>query len=600
MVGHTVVQNLLSQENHIDHRQVGCPQAGGIPCIFIDAYQEINAQCRAYEEKIACLQEEIDSERRRADAAEEQNAELQAKLGQAEALVRLHQKTLFDASSEKRSSQSDDEESDTAQQESASGSMPEVADAAQGDASEQPDETDDQQNEKVRPFNSAPRRPKRKRGGQPGHPGHGRKIPVHLNVRQEHRSLPDEQKRCGECGKEYRQGPPKVSYRLTIVFNMESIEEVREQVIPDCNCGGKNKPFVAAPRSPQAIPKGKFSHDLMAVILVLRFFIGLPIERVLDWLNMHGCGLSKGTVFGVLKQLMPLLNPLYQAMLEHCKEQHLWAADETTWGGFTEGQGKRRDWFWIFKCREVILYIFDHSRSSSVLYRHLDGKTGILLCDRYSAYKKLARLITGITLAFCWAHFRRDFIRAGTKHPELKSWADYWVDQIGKIFAINRRRLAASTQEEWEAIQNELEQAIEDMKAKIEEQAKDPNLHPEQKKVLKSAIKHWEGLTVFVDVPIVPMDNNSSEQGLRKIALMRKNSYGSHSEWGAELMAICTTILATAHLHGLNPQAYLIYYLDACGQAGGAPKNIEDYLPWNIPQEIREAHNLDIFKKKSA
>ncbi|MGB9846988.1 MAG: transposase domain-containing protein [Desulfotomaculales bacterium] len=83
------------------------------------------------------------------------------------------------------------------------------------------------------------------------------------------------------------------------------------------------------------------------------------------------------------------------------------------------------------------------------------------------------------------------------------------------------------------------------------------------------------------------MDNNEAERALRSAALGRKNYYGTHSLWSGQLAAVCMSILQTAVRHGLNPEGYLRYYLDNCRE-GKAPSDLERFLPWNVPEGLRE------------
>ena len=62
----------------------------------------------------------------------------------------------------------------------------------------------------------------------------------------------------------------------------------------------------------------------------------------------------------------------------------------------------------------------------------------IIVCDRYSAYKKLARLAANILLAFCWAHVRRDFLDVGRAFSELEPWALEWKERIGALYHLNK------------------------------------------------------------------------------------------------------------------------------------------------------------------
>jgi transposase len=97
--------------------------------------------------------------------------------------------------------------------------------------------------------------------------------------------------------------------------------------------------------------------------------------------------------------------------------------------------------------------------------------------------------------------------------------------------------------------------------------------------------EHWSGLTLFVDDPRIPLDNNSAERTIRNPALGRKNYFGSGSEWSGRLAMMQFSIFATLDLWNINPQKWLAWYFDACAQNGGtAPNNPADFLPWNLSE----------------
>jgi transposase len=200
--------------------------------------------------------------------------------------------------------------------------------------------------------------------------------------------------------------------------------------------------------------------------------------------------------------------------------------------------------------------------------------------------------------ALCWAHFRRDFVDAGKSLNALKPWADLWVSRIADIYRLNDERLAVLDKPElFSAASERLESALESMLKLIRDELEDPSLLWQQQKVLNSALKHWDGLTVFVDNPLVPMDNNLAERMLRPAALGRKNYYGTHSARSGNLLAYSMSVLQTAAKHDLNVEAYLRYYLDACAGNNGAPPNLERYLPWNIPEEIIREYGMRTGRK---
>ena len=108
--------------------------------------------------------------------------------------------------------------------------------------------------------------------------------------------------------------------------------------------------------------------------------------------------------------------------------------------------------------------------------------------------------------------------------------------------------------------------------------------------MLQSLLEHWPGLTVFVEHPEVPMDNNRGENSIRNPVNGRKNYYGSRSLWSAELAATLFSVLQTLVLWGINPRHWLTLYLQACAENGGkAPRHIEPFLPWSMDEARRAA-----------
>ena len=110
------------------------------------------------------------------------------------------------------------------------------------------------------------------------------------------------------------------------------------------------------------------------------------------------------------------------------------------------------------------------------------------------------------------------------------------------------------------------------------------DLHPAPRKVLESLGNHWTGLTVFVEHPEVPMDNNTAERSERGPVVGRKNYYGSGSLWSGRLAAMMFSLFQTLCLWGLNPRLWLTAYLEACAQAGGRAVRRRGPVPAMEPQ----------------
>jgi transposase len=254
---------------------------------------------------------------------------------------------------------------------------------------------------------------------------------------------------------------------------------------------------------------------------------------------------------------------------------------------FVELQGKvgHRWYLWVFQSRSVVHYVLDESRSSSVVEAELAGvEHGLLSCDRHSAYQKHARQHPGIVLAFCWAHQRRDWLMLGNDHPELQAWAMQWVEQIAQLYHLHELRAqAAAHGGDYAALEAQLRCAVQGMAERRDAALADATTHSAARKVLLSMMRHWAGLTVFVEQPWLAMDNNAAERAIRPAVVGRKNFYGSGSQWSGQLAATMYSVLMTARLWGLNARTWLSQYLQACADNGNrAPTDISGFLPWTM------------------
>ena len=103
--------------------------------------------------------------------------------------------------------------------------------------------------------------------------------------------------------------------------------------------------------------------------------------------------------------------------------------------------------------------------------------------------------------------------------------------------------------------------------------------------MLVSLHEHWNGLTLFVNDPRLPLDNNYGERLIRNPALGRKNYYGSGAEWSGRLAVMMFSIFATLALWKINPGKWLNWYFEACAASGcKPPDNPASFLPWNLSE----------------
>ena len=435
----------------------------------------------------------------------------------------------------------------------------------------------------------------RKRGAQPGHVGHGRRDYSHLPVTEEFVSLADESLACPICGKPASMmSDTEDSEVLEIDVRAHRRRIRRRRYRATCDCDPEQR-TLTAPSPPKLIPKGNYGISIWVLVLLDKYSSYRPTERLLGQLEQYDLDLPAGTLNDGLQRIEPMLCPIYAAFCERNRQGDFHQADETRWLVFLVLDGKKGYgwWLWVILGADSVVYLLDPSRGHEVPESHFGPEaSGVLEVDRYSGYKAMAQVKSGLLLlAFCWAHVRRDFVGVGKSWSELTPWALAWLRRIRHLYQVNRERLqqpldSAKFQEQ-DAL---LCRAVEAMRAEAVAELSAPKLRQPCRKVLESLQEHWTGLVRFVDDPRIPMDNNASERAGRGPAVARKNFYGSGSLWSGRLAAAMFSLLATLSHWKINPRLWLTWYLENCAAAGGkAPEDIQQFLPWNLSSEQRVA-----------
>ena len=426
---------------------------------------------------------------------------------------------------------------------------------------------------------------RRPRGQQHGSTGHGRTVQTQLPARHEDATLDKPQ--CPKCGLAFNSFAGTEDAQV-LEIEVKAYRRVihRHRYTPCCQCGCASG-IVSAAAPARLINRGKFGISVWTSVLLDKFLYGRPSLRLLQDLADHGLNMSPGTLAGGLQTIAPLFKPLDAALQSKLRSEPYLHADETRWEVFVNIVGKvgHRWYLWVFHSSSVVHYVIDRTRAADVIIAELAGvDRGIISCDRYSGYKRFARLNPGIVLAFCWAHVRRDFLELANSYPQSAEWALQWVDMIGQLYRLNGIRMKTGMGSPARATtQHDLEQALQQMAAQCAAGVANHELFPPAAKLLESMASHWSGLTVFVTSPWVAMDNNTAERDIRGPVVGRMNFYGSGSEVSAELAATIYSSLATMKLWGLNARTWLAAYLQACADNGNQPpENINAFLPWQM------------------
>lgn len=426
------------------------------------------------------------------------------------------------------------------------------------------------------------------RGQKEGSQGHGRtdrsSVPVGDVVEIERDDCV-----CGTCGVAYKKlDQPEESRLFEYVESLYQDIYLRSKYVSRCACEGK-KILTALPPA-KLYPRTSIGNSLWVKLVVQKFLHGIPTNRTLKELALHGFSLSPGTVTGGFRIINELVDTLYQEIANHCRAADLWNGDETSWRVFDGGS--KKSWFWLVASPDAVVYILDESRSSAVPNKFFVGCAGTLMTDRFSSYKSIQE---DVQKAWCWVHVRRDFLNVALGVPALKKWAVAWLKRIAKLFVLNHRRFQMwKRKQDVSAVQDELEKHVNMMLATCHKQLKRP-LDGQQLTVLKSLKRHWVGLTIFLEDPRIPLHNNRAERLLRNLVILRKNSYGSGAQWAGDLAAKILSIFQTWLINGLDPEKMLRAYFDECSQTPGrSPPQVKQFLPWHMTREDKSAFALPL------
>ena len=437
---------------------------------------------------------------------------------------------------------------------------------------------------------------KRGRGQRRGSRGHGRRDYSHLPTREEIHDVGEGERVCPCCGANYVSFGEETCEQIDWQVQLIRIVHRRPTYRRTCRCAVRG--VLVAPPVPKAIGKGRFTTGFLARLLVEKFVLGRPVHRIVAALAHDGLDVADGTLAGVFAACSDLLAPLAAAISErNAAAAHL-HIDETSWNVYAavEGKDSHRWWCWVFIGPDTTVFQIAPSRSLKVLAEQLgidtdtdtlalpEGRQVLLSSDFYTVYQSLGRL-DGVDNLWCWAHIRRYFIRAGDAHPQLRAWAQAWVQRIAALYGAHTAITTAEPGSPTHTYATaQFAAALNGIDAERKAQTSHPDLlHPAAAKVLATLDREWDGLTRHCEFPELPLDNNTAERALRGPVVGRKNYYGSGSVVSAQLASRVWTITATAQRAGLNPLTYLRAYLDACAHTGGkAPHGeaLTRFLPW--------------------
>lgn len=414
------------------------------------------------------------------------------------------------------------------------------------------------------------------------------------HVVAERRTL-DPGSQCPDCGGELRLVGEDVSEILDLVAaQLKKIEIAR----PKKSCR-KCEAMVQTPAPTRPVARGMAGPGLLAHILVSKYDDHLPLYRQGEIFDRMGADIPRSTLIDWCGQSVGVLKPLVARIRDHVFAADRLHADDTpirvldpkvalASGGAKRAVKQGRIWVYVRDDTpfagddpQAISYLFSPDRKGEHPQSHLSGFSGILQADAYPGFGPLYKPdpMTGeqkIREASCWAHLRRDFHDEWTSSKSPIAFEA--INRIGVLYDIERRINGCSAQERLAVRQAESKPVAAAFKRFAEEQLDPISGKSDVAKAFRYALKRWPSFTLFLEDGRIAIDNNPAERAIRPIVLGRKNFLFVGSDAGGETLADAMTIIETAKLQGLNPQAYLT---DILGRINDHKINaLEELLPW--------------------
>ena len=408
-----------------------------------------------------------------------------------------------------------------------------------------------------------------------------RALPAELP--RETETIVPKQEVCPDCGGTLRHLGEDVSETLEYVpARFKVIRTVR----PKLSCAGCSQILQArAPSRP--IDRGLAGPGLLAHVLVSKYADHLPLYRQAEIYQREGVELDRSTladwVGGVSRMLQPLVHALKQYVLS-TEKLH---GDDVPVPVLAPGNGKTKTgrlWSYVRDDRPAgseeaaaVWFAYSPDRKGEHPAGHLQNYVGILQADGYAGFNKLYEKGC-IVEAACWAHVRRKFhdLYQAHRSPIAKEA----LERIAKLYGIKQEIRGRSPAERKEVRQARSRPLLEAMHTWLKAMLAKLSQKSDVAVAIRYALDRWGALLRFSDAGRVEMDNNAAERALRAVALDGKNYLFAGSDAGGERAAAIYSLLGSAKLNGIDPEAYLSAVLRRI--ADHPINRIAELLPWNL------------------
>ena len=405
----------------------------------------------------------------------------------------------------------------------------------------------------------------RKPGGQPGHKRHER---VLVPPEKVHEVVPCIPKQCDACaGLLHGRDPEPHRHQVLELPPVEPVVTEYQQHAIDCGlCGHRT-----TGKLPEGVSTRAFGPTVDAVIAVLMGVYRLTKRQVPELMrDLFGLQMSVGAVIGCQQSASGAVAVPVEDARTYVKQQPVKHADETGW---REGADRSRAWLWTVVTTHVVVFMI-HARRNAEAAKELLGKwRGILVTDRHGAY----HWWPNCRRQFCWAHLKRDIQAIVERGGESGRIGKEMLGEIERMFTWwHRLRDGTLARSTFRVYMLTLQRRFERLLGEGAQAS-----HAKTSKTCAMLLKRRDALWTFVYFEGVEPTNNGAEQAVRHGVIIRKISYGTHSQEGSRFVERMLTVHATLR----RQQRNILDFMRAACSAALRRQPAPSLLPIEVPAD---------------
>ena len=394
----------------------------------------------------------------------------------------------------------------------------------------------------------------------------------------------------------YKELPPEIYAEVISVPKRLYVKEHRVHKYAD----KKEDCIVRAPKPERLLNNSVLSPSLLADIFEGKFVNSVPFNRLSEEYKRLDYNIDKHLMSSWCIQIYDkYLRQVKDLFWKQVKASKVIHCDETPFTCIDGRESGTKSYMWVYYSNEVYgvptVYIYDYkqTRSKKNIEEILKDYKGTLMTDGYQVYRSLANSYADtIQVAGCWAHLKRKFaeILKSNKIKTGLSVAEEANARITAIYHVDNMCKGKSSEDKYKNRQANVKPLVENFFVWAKETAANMD-SSKVREGLMYGINAEVYLRLFLENPLIPLDNNAAERSIRTFCVGKKNWQISGSPRGAEASAFYYSLAETAKANKLKPREYLEYLLEQILiHVDDAPSTyMESIMPWSetLPDECK-------------